>query len=184
MANTDFLGIELPEPKWREENVLKILELGLEAARGNLDPTALDCPECFAYKGSGIHWDSCARRGEIHYGWVSPDDYAEAKRRARQQENAEAYAREVAEATGLPVTMHGSGKTFESQKSESAVDHPSHYNQGAVEVIDLVEHLSFNAGNVIKYVARAPYKGKEVEDLEKALWYLRREIDRIKGASD
>ena len=50
------------------------------------------------------------------------------------------------------------------------------------EVIDLAEHLSFCAGNVVKYVCRAGRKDpdKHVEDLEKARWYIDREIERVK----
>lgn len=66
------------------------------------------------------------------------------------------------------------------------VSHPSHYANGwsnGAEVIDLTEHLSFCAGNVVKYVCRAGRKdlGKHVEDLEKARWYINREIERVKG---
>ena len=65
------------------------------------------------------------------------------------------------------------------------VSHPSHYANGwsnGAEVIDLTEHLSFCAGNVVKYVCRAGRKDpdKYVEDLEKARWYLDREIERVK----
>ena len=65
------------------------------------------------------------------------------------------------------------------------VSHPPHYAEGwsnGAEVIDLTEHLSFCAGNVVKYVCRAGRKdpGKYVEDLEKARWYLDREIARVK----
>src|SRR6056300_363394 len=65
----------------------------------------------------------------------------------------------------------------------SAVDHPSHYHaQSGVEVIDAVEAwgLGFCLGNVIKYVARAGHKGDAREDLQKALWYLTRELSRYK----
>ena len=58
--------------------------------------------------------------------------------------------------------------------------HPKHY-QGAIEPIDLIEaqQLSFNRGNVVKYVCRAGRKGSELEDLKKALFYLKREIERL-----
>ena len=61
------------------------------------------------------------------------------------------------------------------------VNHPSHYQQG-IEPIEVIESwdLNFSLGNVIKYTLRAPYKGKEIEDLEKAKWYLEREIIRLK----
>ena len=65
------------------------------------------------------------------------------------------------------------------------VSHPPYYAEGwsdGAEVIDLTEHLSFCAGNVVKYVCRAGRKDpkKHIEDLEKAQWYLNREIERIK----
>lgn len=71
-----------------------------------------------------------------------------------------------------------------SQKSPaSRVDHPSHYNSGKIEVIDAIEdwNLNFSRGNAVKYVARAGLKEKEteIEDLEKAIWYIQREIQRL-----
>ena len=64
----------------------------------------------------------------------------------------------------------------------SNINHPSHYNQG-IEPIDIIESwdLNFSLGNAIKYILRAPYKDNELEDLEKAKWYLEREIKRLKG---
>lgn len=62
------------------------------------------------------------------------------------------------------------------------VDHPSHYTAyRGLEVIDLVEQLNFNKGNAIKYIARAGIKDpdKEIEDLQKAAWYVNREIERL-----
>lgn len=63
------------------------------------------------------------------------------------------------------------------------VNHPSHYTDGNIEVIDFIEDKNFNyhRGNVIKYVSRAGKKGpgKELEDLKKARWYLDREIQRL-----
>jgi hypothetical protein len=58
------------------------------------------------------------------------------------------------------------------------VNHPAHYTnpKWPYEVIDLTEQLDFVLGNAVKYVLRAPYKGNEVEDLEKAKWYLDRYI--------
>lgn len=68
--------------------------------------------------------------------------------------------------------------------SDDVVNHPSHYTKFGVEVIDLTEHLSFCAGNAVKYVARAGLKdpSKHVEDLKKAAWYIDREIARIERA--
>lgn len=58
----------------------------------------------------------------------------------------------------------------------SAVDHPSHYNHGKTEVIDIIAEQghgkSFCYGNALKYIMRAPHKNNEKEDIEKAIWYL------------
>lgn len=60
------------------------------------------------------------------------------------------------------------------------IDHPKHYNMGRYEVIDVIEdwNLNFHLGNVVKYIARAPHKGNTLADLEKAAWYLEREMQR------
>ena len=64
------------------------------------------------------------------------------------------------------------------------VNHPSHYVDGNIEVMDFIEdkQLNFARGNVIKYVSRAGKKdpNKELEDISKAMWYLNREIERLK----
>lgn len=69
--------------------------------------------------------------------------------------------------------------TLVKQETE-AVNHPSHYNQG-IEAIDIIESwgLNFSLGNAIKYILRSPHKGKELEDLNKAKWYIEREIKRL-----
>ena len=65
------------------------------------------------------------------------------------------------------------------------VNHPSHYNMGGIEVIDAIEAWGFgegfNRGNAIKYIARAGRKdpSRIVEDLEKAKFYIEREIKRL-----
>lgn len=64
------------------------------------------------------------------------------------------------------------------------VNHPAHYTAyKGIEVIDLTEQLNFNRGNAVKYIARAGLKdpSKEIEDLQKASWYLNREIQRIQN---
>lgn len=71
-------------------------------------------------------------------------------------------------------------------ENSDSVSHPPHYANGwsnGAEVIDLTEHLSFCAGNVVKYVCRAGRKDpdKYLEDLEKARWYIDREIARVEG---
>ena len=62
------------------------------------------------------------------------------------------------------------------------IEHPAHYNQhpAGIECIDVVEAFSFNIGNAIKYLWRHGQKPGvgAAEDLEKAIWYIRRELDR------
>ncbi|XMN06932.1 DUF3310 domain-containing protein [Streptomyces griseobrunneus] len=63
------------------------------------------------------------------------------------------------------------------------VNEPGHYKlPNGVEVIDITETLNFNRGNAIKYLYRAGRKksAPEIQDLEKALWYVTREIQRLK----
>jgi hypothetical protein len=73
--------------------------------------------------------------------------------------------------------------------SVDAVNHPPHYTSSparckccgqTIECIDIAEHMSFSLGNVFKYLWRADHKGDPIENLEKGLWYLAREIQRRK----
>ena len=61
------------------------------------------------------------------------------------------------------------------------VNHPPHYKVGGIETIDFIEakKLNYNLGNVVKYLTRADYKGNRKQDLEKARWYLDREIKSL-----
>jgi len=78
-----------------------------------------------------------------------------------------------------------------SKNSNEAIDHPSHYNHGGRETIDgIKEHLensdwnAYQGGllfNVYKYIDRAPYKGKRLEDLNKARWYLDKLIGSVEN---
>lgn len=58
---------------------------------------------------------------------------------------------------------------------------PQHYKShpSGVECITITEHFNFNLGNAIKYIWRAGLKGNAKTDLEKAVWYVNREIERI-----
>jgi hypothetical protein len=68
---------------------------------------------------------------------------------------------------------------------ENKVNHPAHYGgeDNPFEPIKIIEHydLNFMLGNCTKYVLRAGKKGDKIEDLEKALFYLQREIDNLKN---
>ena len=69
-------------------------------------------------------------------------------------------------------------------ETDDKVNHPSHYTDGEIEVIDYIEDKGFgyHLGNAIKYISRAGKKdpAKYAEDLEKAKWYIDREIARWK----
>jgi hypothetical protein len=64
--------------------------------------------------------------------------------------------------------------------SNDPVNHPPHYNAhpSGIECITIVEHFNFNIGNAIKYLWRQGLKANSLEDLEKAVWYINREIER------
>ena len=70
-------------------------------------------------------------------------------------------------------------RTHSADAEREAVDHPPHYTSHAsgVECVQITECLSFNLGNAVKYAWRASLKGG-LQDLEKAAWYLRRELAR------
>lgn len=71
------------------------------------------------------------------------------------------------------------------------VNHPKHYTSdpSGIECIDVTRHRNFNIGNAIKYLWRAGLKidadkssiNKQIEDLEKAVWYIVDEIHRLGG---
>lgn len=64
---------------------------------------------------------------------------------------------------------------------EDMINNPPHYNMGKIEVIDFIidQGLDYLSGNVIKYVARAPHKGAELQDLKKAKFCLEKRIELL-----
>lgn len=67
------------------------------------------------------------------------------------------------------------------------VNRPAHYTDGKIEVIDFIEDkkLGFCLGNAVKYISRAGKKdpAKEIEDLQKAAWYVNRRIKELTEAA-
>ena len=65
--------------------------------------------------------------------------------------------------------------------AKDMVNHPPHYQLGGVEVVVAIEawKLGYHEGNAVKYIARAKHKGKELEDLKKARWYINRKIELL-----
>lgn len=79
----------------------------------------------------------------------------------------------------ISYRYHTAREAFSPGPSE--VEHPSHYTFGKYEVLDVIEdwNMPYHLGNVMKYIARAGRKDpdKEIEDLKKAMTYLKRYID-------
>jgi hypothetical protein len=72
------------------------------------------------------------------------------------------------------------------EEEEDVVNNPDHYNTGNIECIDAIEEsmssVAFKGylkGNCMKYLWRYDYKGKQVEDLKKAGWYLQKLTEMV-----
>ena len=78
---------------------------------------------------------------------------------------------------------------FETSERQNSVDtgdnvnHPKHYTEhpSGVECIQVTEHMTFNCGNAVKYIWRNGLKdgNSNIQDLNKSIWYLQREIERL-----
>ena len=77
------------------------------------------------------------------------------------------------------------GESFIPQGLEltNPVDHPAHYTShpSGIECIQITEHMGFNLGNALKYIWRADLKDNRTQDIEKAIWYLQRELAKNKS---
>ena len=94
------------------------------------------------------------------------------------------FCYEIADKLFDECTKYEEGEKM--SKTNDAVNHPQHYCHGGIETIDIVKakmsperFRGFLQGNVIKYVTRAEFKGKQLEDLKKAAWYLDRLITEL-----
>lgn len=69
---------------------------------------------------------------------------------------------------------------------KETINHPEHYTFGTIEVIDVIEdwEMGYHLANVLKYIARSPYKGNPLEDLKKAKWFLQRKINLLETGRD
>jgi len=75
-------------------------------------------------------------------------------------------------------------KKTKTYKIGDKVNHPAHYNGGKIECIEYLEDQFMNRPhewNAVKYLTRANAKDTEIQDLEKAIWYIRRKIALLKG---
>ena len=76
---------------------------------------------------------------------------------------------------------------------DDAVNHPQHYTHSGIECIDAIDSVTsgyerpshgYYAGQVLKYLWRAPFKGHYLQDLEKAQWYLNRLVKKVQDEAD
>lgn len=111
--------------------------------------------------------------------------------------NEVVYTKEITEKDIYVFDGHtlGNDKEYMEQYKEEVnddnVNHPKHYTWlkelCGIEVIDITRHMNFCCGNALKYILRAGHKKdasltdteKQIEDLNKAIWYLKDEIKRI-----
>lgn len=73
-------------------------------------------------------------------------------------------------------------KTIQITSNKEMVNHPKHYQGNGLEAIDVIEafNLNFNLGNAVKYILRCGKKDNDLQELNKAIWYLERELKNRK----
>ena len=105
--------------------------------------------------------------------------------------NGKAFQEKMQEHRAVPrltdAELVSLGVAGTQRKDNDPVNSPSHYTDGGIETIDFIEakKLNYNLGNAVKYISRAGKKNSimslPAQDLEKAVWYLQREIKNLKG---
>lgn len=77
------------------------------------------------------------------------------------------------------ISDYKAGKFSQPEPQYDKVNHPKHYlsHPSGIECIQITEHMTFTLGNAMKYIWRADYKNG-LEDLQKAAWYIQREIEK------
>lgn len=145
------------------------------------------CPECekvMTPPGAGVSkeltWEGCGTT------FIHTKEKAQGRWPKYCPECLPKYSKVLKKKKEVDVTLANMvAKTLEEPEvkavEEDVINHPSHYTRGKIEVIDFIEdqQLPYHLGNVIKYIARAGYKGDKLEDLKKARWYLDRYINEV-----
>ena len=122
---------------------------------------------------------------------VTDAEVAPAERlEASEKSNAESI-RPTRFPSGVKIDMadvtlevsRGKSKSRINKPKVDMVNHPPHYTShpSGVECIQITEHMGFNLGNALKYIWRADLKGSAIEDLEKAVFYINRELEKRKA---
>jgi hypothetical protein len=96
--------------------------------------------------------------------------------------------RELVGIIDAPVLVEMKPKKVKVKLLDDPVNNPAHYIVGGIETIDYIkakltpeEFIGYLKGNVIKYTSRAGKKQDTIQDLEKAQWYMNRQIKELKG---
>ena len=139
--------------------VCNFSELREKDIEGNIDTMKVKCinEDRFEYITKGVTYNVFSDKGEV-YTILDDND----------------------ELHYYPKTLFIPTQKEQNDKKKEMVEHPSHYNQGKYEVIDVIEdwNLGFSLGNAVKYIARAGHKWNAVEDLKKAIFYIQYEINK------
>ena len=107
------------------------------------------------------------------------------KYKPRKKAKAKKVALKRIDAAKAAKTLNPSTKLINSGTLADTVNSPSHYTVGGIETYDFIKAkgLSYELGNVVKYVARAEWKTNKLEDLRKARWYLDAAIKHEEGTA-
>lgn len=123
-----------------------------------------------------LYYDTC-------HGHNCDDAFVEYLEQNIEVNESDLKTVEIKEKANTKETLQETLDEVKEPVENDNINHPSHYTDGNIEVMDFIEdkQLNFARGNVIKYVSRAGKKNpnKELEDLKKAMWYLNREIERL-----
>lgn len=134
-------------------------------AAANPNATAKDISTALGTKNNYVHTVLWALKAKGRVGKTAP------KKTRPTPKKYQVDFKDVAPYVPMQIEM--------IEPKADPVNQPAHYKYGGIETIDFIEakELGYNLGNVIKYITRADHKGNRKQDLEKALWYLKREID-------
>ena len=137
---------------------------------------ALDCCEC-QYDGECDGMNVNCNGGFIKYLWEDIE-----------VNKSDLKTVEIKEKTNTKETLQETLDKVKEPVENDPVNHPSYYTDTKIEVMDYIEDKGFNfaLGNAVKYISRAGKKdpNKTIQDLEKANWYLNREIERLKKENE
>lgn len=96
--------------------------------------------------------------------------------------------KETVSVVDAPVLVEVKRTKVKARVVSDPVNAPAHYTYGGIETIDFIkaklspeEFLGYLKGNVLKYTSRAGKKADLIQDLEKAQWYMNRQIKELKG---